>query len=161
MIVTSSVWENLSCFGSLAICLATKPYCVGGTKGKGRHTVRKSCLFWSSVFDTICPLKNLPSFRHFHDVVKRTYTFFKKNIYIYILRQILVVCLLCLLFSFTIIYFLCTWRRQFSVESACVSSYRWGHFPRSVLSILSTSPGVVHPVLRKIMFSLIFIKSHG
>ena len=38
--------------------------------------------------------------------------------------------------SFIIIYFSCTWQRQFSVESACVSlfpcdsSYRWIHFPK-------------------------------
>ena len=36
-------------------------------------------------------------------------------------------------------FFSCTWRRQFSAESACISlfpcvlSYRWVHFPRSVL----------------------------
>ena len=48
--------------------------------------------------------------------------------------------------SFIIIYFSCIWRRQFSVESACVSLfpcvtlYRWIHFPSSVPSVLSTSP---------------------
>ena len=42
---------------------------VGYTKSKDRHTVVRSCLFWSSVFGTICPLKNLPNFRHFDDVV--------------------------------------------------------------------------------------------
>ena len=64
-------WENLFYFWSLAIRLAKnkKPHSVGCTKSKDRHTVRRSCLFWSSVFATICPLKNLPNFRHFDDVV--------------------------------------------------------------------------------------------
>ena len=67
--------------------------------------------------------------------------------------------------SFIIIcLFSCTWWRKFSVESTCVSlflcvlSYRWIHFPRSVLSILSTSPVVLHSFFRKRMFSFIFIK---
>ena len=38
---------------------------VGCTKTKDRHIVGRSCLFWSSVFATICPLKNLPNFRQF------------------------------------------------------------------------------------------------
>ena len=40
----------------------------------------------------------------------------------------------------------------------CVSSYIGEYI--SVLSVLSTSPVVVHSFLRK-MFSVIFIKSHG
>ena len=35
---------------------------LGCTKGKDRQTVGKSCLFWCSVFATICPLKILPIF---------------------------------------------------------------------------------------------------
>ena len=74
VIVTSSVWEHLSYLGSLAICLAKnktnkKHDSVGCTKSKDRHIVGRSCLFWSSVFATICPLKNLPNFRYFDDVV--------------------------------------------------------------------------------------------
>ena len=38
------------------------------TKSKDRHTVVRSCLFWSSVFAMICLLKN-PNFRHFDDVI--------------------------------------------------------------------------------------------
>ena len=34
----------------------------------------------------------------------------------------------------------------------CVSSYRWIHFPRSVLSFLSTTPVAVHSFLRKKKF---------
>ena len=43
----------------------------------------------------------------------------------------------------------------------CVTSYRWIHFPRSVVSVLSTSPVLVYSFLRKRMFSFIFMKSHG
>ena len=56
--------------------------------------------------------------------------------------------------------------RQFSVKNACVSLfpcvslYRWIQFPRSVLSVLSALPVVVHSFLRKRMFSFIFMKSH-
>ena len=66
--------------------------------------------------------------------------------------------IICLFFIF------CTWRRQFSVESACVSlfrctsSYRGIHFPGSVLSVLSSSPVVVHSFLRKRTF---FFFSHS
>ena len=65
---------------------------VGCTKSKDRHTVCKSCLFWCSVFATICPLKNSPNFRHFDDVLNlRLHSF----LYIYIvLHQLLLVCLL-------------------------------------------------------------------
>ena len=38
-------------------------------KSKDRHTVGRSCLFWSSMFATICPLKNLPNFCNFDDVL--------------------------------------------------------------------------------------------
>ena len=55
-------------FGALLFAWQQK-HSVGCTKSKDRHTVRRSCLFWSSVFATICPLKNLPNFRHFDDVV--------------------------------------------------------------------------------------------
>ena len=141
-----------------------KNHNVGCTKSKDRHTVGRSCVFWSSVFATICPLKNLPNFRHFNDVVLNLRT--HSNIfYIYTSASS---CLSSLLpSSFIIINFSCTWRRQFSVESACVplfpcvSSYRWIHFPSCVLSVLSTSPVVVHSFLRKRMFSFIFMKSHG
>ena len=103
VIVTSSVWENLSYFGSLAIRVAKNTHhSVGCTKTRTDYY----------------------------------------------------------LFSFT-------WRRQFSVENACVSlfpcvsSYRWIHFPRSVLSVFSTSPVAAHSFLRKSMLSFIFMKSHG
>ena len=58
--------------------------------------------------------------------------------------------------SFFYYLFSCSWRRQFSVESACVSlflcvsSYMWIHFPRSVLLVLSTSPVIVHSFRRKL-----------
>ena len=39
------------------------------TKSKDRHIVGRSCLFWSSVFAMICPLKNPSSFSHFDGVV--------------------------------------------------------------------------------------------
>ena len=62
--------------------------------------------------------------------------------------------------------FSCTWRRQFSVESVCVllfpriSWYRWIHFPRTVLSVLSTSPVVVHPFLRRKKKKNVFFHVH-
>ena len=86
-----------------------KKHSVGCTKSKDRHTVGRSCLFWKSVFATICPLKNLPNFRHFDDVVLT-----KKK-----LHQLLLVCLLLcfLLLLLLSVYFSCTWRRQFTVES--------------------------------------------
>ena len=37
----------------------------------------------------------------------------------------------------------------------CVTSYRWIHFSSSVLSVLSTSPAVIHSFLKKRMFSFI------
>ena len=113
---------------------------VGCTKSKDRPTVRKSCLFWCSVFATICPLKNPPNFRHFNDVV------------------------LNLRIHFIIIYFLAPDEDNFLSKALvfpCVLSYRWIHFPRAILSVLSTSPVVVHSFLRKRMFSFIFMKSHG
>ena len=71
------------------------------------------------------------------------------------LHQLLVCLLLCFLLLLLLsVYFSCIWQRKFSVESACVSlfpcvtSYGWIHFPSSVLSVLSTSPVVVHSFLR-------------
>ena len=113
---------------------------MGCTKSKDRHTVGRSCLFWSSVFATICPLKNPTNFG-----ILMTSFFTSAS-------SCIVICL-----------FSCIWRRQFSVESACislfpcVSSYSWIHFPSSVLSVLSTSSVVVHSFLRKRMFSFIFM----
>ena len=52
--------------------LGNKTIDVGCTKSKDRHTAGRSCLFLSSVFATICPLKNPPNppnSRHFDDVV--------------------------------------------------------------------------------------------
>ena len=97
---------------------------------------------------------------------KSAYPFF---IFFLFLHQLLLVCLLLcfLLLLLLSVYFSCTWGRQFSVESACVSlfpcvtSYRWIHFPRSVVSVLSTSPVLVYSFLRKRMFSFIFMKSQG
>ena len=62
--------KTCSTLGALLFaCKKTKQkHSVGCTKRKDRHTVGRSCLFWSSVFATICSLKNLPNFRHF-DVV--------------------------------------------------------------------------------------------
>ena len=167
-IVTSSVLENLFYFGSLAIRLVTK----SKDRQYLQQYVGKSCLFWCWVFATICPLKNPPNFRHFDDVVL---------IYMYILNIFTppppfffffftsASCLSSSLLpsSFIIIgLFSCTWRRKFLSKALvslfpCVSSYRWIHFPRSVLSVLSTSPVVVHLFPRKRMFSFIFMKSHG
>ena len=50
---------------------------VGCTKSKDRHTVGKSCLFWSLVFATIFPLKNSPNFQSsfWWRRFKSTYTF--------------------------------------------------------------------------------------
>ena len=139
---------------------------MGCTKSKDRYTVGRSCLFWSSMFATIFPLKNSPNFQSsfWWRRFKSAYTFLTFFIYFYII-------FLSVIFfaAFFFYYYLvsCTWRRQFTVESACVSlfpcvsSYRWIHFPRSVLSVLSTSPVVVHSFLRKRMFSFIFMKSHG
>ena len=52
-------------------------------------------------------------------------------------------------------------RKRLCFLFSLCSSYRWIHFPSSVLSVLSTSPVVVHSFLRKRMFSFIFMKSHG
>ena len=59
--------------------------------------------------------------------------------------------------SFFIIYFSFIWRRQFLSKALCFLVL---HFPSSVLSVLLTSPVVVHSFLRKRMFSFIFMKSH-
>ena len=139
--------------------LGKKNHSVGCTKSKDRHTVGRSCLFWSSVFTTICPLKHLPNFRHFDDVVL--------NLRIHSQHSFTSASSFLSSSLLPSVYFSCTWRRQLSVESAgvslfpCVSSYRWIHFPSFVLSVLSTSPVVVHSFLRKRMFSFIFMKSHG
>ena len=110
---------------------------VGCTKSKDRHTVSRSCLFWSSVFATICPLKN-PIFLNFW------WRRLKSMIYVYILNifRLYQLLLVCLLHRFLLLYLSsCTWRRQFSVESACVSlfpfvsSYRWVHIPISFISL--------------------------
>ena len=130
--------KTCSTLGALLLAWQ-KNHSVGCTKSKDRHTVGRSCLFWSSVFATICPLKNLPNFRHFDDFVLNLRIHF---FLFFFLHQLLLVCLLLcfLLLLLLSVYFSCTWRRQFSVESACpslfpcVSSYRWIHFPRFVLS---------------------------
>ena len=145
--------------------LATN-HSVGCMKSKDWHTVGRSCLFWSSVFAMICPLKNPPNFCHFDDIILNLCIHSLKNKMFYI-RFFLSVFFFASFFFYTISLFSCTWRRKFSVEGACVSlfpcvlSYRWIHFPRSVLSVLLLSPVVVHSFLRKRMFSFIFMKSHG
>ena len=130
---------------------------VGCTKSKDRHTVGKSCLFWSLMFATIFPLKNSPNFQSsfWWRRFKSTYTFLT---FLFLFFTSASSCLSSFLIPSSFIIsclFSCTWRRKFSVESACVSlfpcvsSYRWIHFPRSVLSVLSTSSVVVHSFLRK------------
>ena len=64
---------------------------VGCTKSKDRHTFGRSCLFWSSVFATICWLKNLPNFQHFDVVLNLRIQLF---VFLFFLHQLLLVCLL-------------------------------------------------------------------
>ena len=100
---------------------------------------------------------------------KSAYPFLRKNEKT--LHQLFLVCLLLcfLLLLLLSVYFSCIWRRQFSVESACISlfpcvtSYRWIHFPSSVLSVLSTSPVAVHTFLRRKEKNVFFHihESHG
>ena len=118
-------------------------------------------------FDVQClPLKNPPNFRRFDDVVL---------LYVYILLFFSFLncfyitassCLPSFLLpsSFIIIYFLAPDEDNFLSKALvfpCFSSYRWIHFPKSVLSVLSTLPVVVHSFLRKRMFSFIFMKPTG
>ena len=120
---TTNEWLLQAAYGKTcptlgALLLAWQQnHSVGCTKSKDRHTVGRSCLFWSSVFATICPLKN-PHFPHFDDVVLNLRTFF----FFYISFFLSV---------FFFYYYLsaCTRRRHFSIERACVSSYRWVTFP--------------------------------
>ena len=93
------------------------------------------------------------------------YTFL--TFFIFFIHQLLLVCLLfCFLLLLLLSVYFHAPDRQFSVKNACVSLfpcvslYRWIHFPRSVLSVLSTLPVLVHSFLRKRMFSFIFMKSH-
>ena len=90
---------------------------VGCTKSKDRHSVRRSCLFWSLVFATICPLTNPPNFSNFDDVVLnlRIHSYF----FIFFFTSASS-CLSSPLLpsSFIIIcLFSCTWRRQFLLKA--------------------------------------------
>ena len=81
---------------------------------------------------------------------------------IFFLHQLPLVCLLlCFLLLLLLSIFVAPDADNFLSKALvfpCVSSYRWIHFPSSVLSVLSTSPVVVHSFLRKRTFSFIFIK---
>ena len=79
---------------------------MGCTKSKDRYTVRRSCLFRSSVFATICPHKNPPNFRHFDDIVLNLRIHSKQNFFFFS-HQLLLVCLLfCFLLLLLSVYFL-------------------------------------------------------
>ena len=61
------------------------------TKSKDVHNTGRSCLFWSSVFATFCPLKNPHNFRSFWwRSFKSTYTFIT---IVVVLHQLVLVCL--------------------------------------------------------------------
>ena len=156
--------KTCSTLGALLLFAWQQNHSVGCTKREDRHTVGRSCLFWSSVFATICPLNNnIPIFRHFDDVlnlcINSFFLFFFNIRFFFVL-----VSLLCFLLLLLLSIFLGPDEGNFLSKALvflCVSSYRWIYFPSSDLSVLSTSPVVVHSFLRKRMFSFIFRKSHG
>ena len=138
---------------------------VGCMKSKNQHTVGKSCLFWCSVFAMICPIKNPHNFHHFDDLVLNLHIFFLFCIFFFFLRQLLLVFCLFVLLPSSLIYFLAPAEENFLSKALVfhcflVLWYRWIHFPKSVLSALSTSPVVIYSFLRKRTFSFIFMKSH-
>ena len=120
---------------------------VNCMKSKDRHTIGRSCLFWSSVFAMICLLK-----------------IFLICIYSFLTTTKTNSCLSSSLLpsSFIIIYFSCTWRRQFSVESACVSLfpcvslYRWITFPYicSISFVNLTSSCSFIPQKKNVLFHM-------
>ena len=141
MIVTSSVWENLFYVGSLAIRLAKKQKQKQNPQKKQQHSVgctkiRTDILLADLVcFESQC----LPRSAHLKIFLIFVILMTLFQICLYILFSLFFFftsassCLSSSLLpsSFIIIYFSCTWRRQFFVESACVSllpcvsSYRW------------------------------------
>ena len=91
---TTNAWLLQVAYGKTCSTLGAllfawqKSHSVGCTKIRDRHTVGRSCLFWSSVFATICPLKNLPNCRHFDDVVLNLRIPQKlKNVFFYICHE--------------------------------------------------------------------------
>ena len=92
---------------------------------------------------------------------KSAYTFLTKLLFFYISAFLSVFFFASFFFYYYLSIFLhltktifC--RKRLCFMFPCVSLYRWIHFPRSVLSVLSTSPVVVHSFLRKRrMFSFI------
>ena len=163
MIVTSSVWETCSTLGVLLFAWQ-KNYSVGCTKSKDRILLADLVCFEVLCLPRSAHLKIFLILAFWWRRFKSAYLFLTKKKGV---PQLLLVCLLLcfLLLLLLSVYFSCIWRRQFYVQSACivfpcVTSYRWIHFPSSVLSVLSTSPVVVHSFLRKRLYIYYFFHIH-
>ena len=93
---------------------------VGCTKSKDRHTVGRSCLFWCSVFATICPLKHPPKIHRFDDVVLnlRIHSY---DFWILFLHQLRLVCRLfaCFFFYYYLSIFLHLTKTIFCRKHLC------------------------------------------
>ena len=180
MIISSSVWENLSttnkttnerlfqvAYGktcpTLGALLFTwqQNYSLGCMKSKDQHTVGKSCLFWCSVFATICPLKNPPKVHCFDDVVLnlRTHSYDFWILFTSASSCLPSFCLLLLLLLS--LYFLAPDDDNFLSKALVFPCFLVfcridEYISLDLFSVLSTSPVVVHSFLRKRMFSFIF-----
>ena len=132
---------------------------VGCTKSKDRYTVRRSCLFRSSVLATICPHKNPPNFRHFDDIVLNLRIHSKPNVFLFFCFYISFFLSVFFFASFFFYYYLsiflhltktvlCRKRLRFIVSlcfvvyvSTFVHSLGWGNFrhPNTLWTALNTT----------------------
>ena len=122
-----------------------------GLYEKDWHTTGRSCLFWSSVFATVCPLKNLLNFCHFDDVILNLYiyiyTFLTKYIYISFFLSVFFFVSFFFFFSYYL-FFLHLTKKIFCWKRLCFLVFRRiGEYISLVLSVLSASPVVVHSFL--------------
>ena len=152
MIVTSSVWENLFYFGSLAIRLAKKNIVWIVRKAKTdillAHLVcfEVQCLPRSAHLK-ICLIFVIPmTFQICISILNNNNKF---------LYQLPLVCLLlCFLLLLLLFIFSSTWWKQYFVKSACVSSCRWIHFPSSISFVNLTSSCSLIPQKKNVFFHI-------